>query len=145
MSIEAAGSIVGERPGERATWSRARTPRPTTATNVYRCLDVLDVRWPERIRDRVGLARAVANNYNDVKHYDRGEFPDHDESYVVSEVNQMIVRLLAIHITGRDEELLAPYREGSALHKIEQVVDGFGLRVDENGVWHRDADGTTSG
>jgi hypothetical protein len=41
-----------------------------------------------------------------VKHYDRGDFPDHDESYVVSEVNQTIVRLLAIHITGRGDELL---------------------------------------
>lgn len=137
MSIEAAGSIIGERPDERATWSRGS--KPTTATYVYRCLDLLDVRWPERIGSRVGLARAVANSYNAVKHYDRGEFPDHDESYVVSEVNQMIVRLLAIHITGRDDELLASYRDGSDLYKIKQIVDGYGLRVDEDGVWHRDA------
>ena len=66
--------------------------------------------WPECIRDRVGVSRAIANNYNDVKH-DRGEFPDHDESYVVTEVNQLIVRLLAIHITGQGDELLSSYRE----------------------------------
>lgn len=144
MSIEAAGGILGERAGERVTWSRGRTPRPTTATHVYRCLDALDVRWPERIRDRVGLSRAIANNYNDVKHYDRGEFPDHDESYVVSEVNQMIVRLLAIHITGRGEELLSSYREGNNLFEIKQVLDGYGLRVDETGDWHRDTDGVPS-
>ncbi|KFF58147.1 hypothetical protein JF66_20820 [Cryobacterium sp. MLB-32] len=141
MSIEAAGGILGEHDGERATWSRGR---PTTATYVYRCLATLDVRWPQRIRDQVGLSRAIANNYNDVKHYDRGEFPDHDESYVVSEVNQMIVRLLAIHITGRGDELLSPYREGNKLYEIQQVLDGYGLRVDETGHWHRDVDDVPS-
>ena len=102
------------------------------------------MRWPERIRDRVGLSRAIANNYNDVKHYDRGDFPDHDESYVVSEVNQMIVRLLAIHLTGRGEQLLSSYRDGNDLYKIKQVLDGYGLRVDETGCWHRDADDVLS-
>ena len=141
MSIEAAGGILGERHGEQATWNRKR---PTTATYVYRCLDVLDVLWPDRIRDRVGLSRAIANNYNDVKHYDRGEFPDHDESYVVSEINQMIVRLLAIYIIGRGEELLSSYREGNNLYAIKQVLDGYGLRVDETGRWHRDTNDVTS-
>lgn len=138
MSIEAAGGILGERDGERETWSRGGTGRPTTATYAYRCLDALDVRWPERIGDRIGLSRAIANNYNAVKHYDRGDFPNHDESYVVSEVNQMIVRLLAMQITGRGEELLESYRNGSNLYEIKQVLDGYGLRVDETGRWHRD-------
>jgi hypothetical protein len=142
MSIEAAGGILGERPGERVTWSRARNPRPTTATYVYRCLDVLDVQWPERISNRVGLSRAIASNYNDVKHYDRGEFPDHEESYVVSEINQMIVRLMAIHVSGRGEHLLAAYREGNNLYEIKQVLDAYGIRVDGDGRWHRDLDGS---
>ena len=138
MSIEAAGGILGERPGERVTWSRGRSPKPTTATYVYRCLDALDVLWPERIRNRVGLSRAVANNYNDVKHYDRGDFPDHDESYAVSEINQMIVRLVAIYITGRGDDLLASYRAGNNLYAIQQVLDGYRLRVDDDGRWQRD-------
>lgn len=136
MSIEAAGGILGERAGEQVTWSRAR--RPTTATYIYRCLDVLDVRWPDRIENRIGLSRAIANNYNEVKHYDRGDFPDHDESYVSSEINQMIVRLLAIHITGTSEELLADYREGDRFYEIKQVLDAYGLSVDEDGNWLRD-------
>jgi hypothetical protein len=137
MSIEAAGGILGEQSGERITWHRGR---PTTATYVYRCLDTLDVQWPERIRDRVGLSRAIANNYNDVKHYDRGEFPDREESSVVSEVNQMIVRLLAVHLTGRGGELLSPYRQGNELYKIKQLLDAYELRIDELGRWHHDDD-----
>jgi len=141
MSIEAAGAILGERPGEQIT---RRGGRPTTATYVYRCLDALDVLWPERIRDRIGLSRAIANNYNHVKHFDRGEFPNHNETYVVSEVNQMIVRLLAIHITGQGEELLSSYRKGDDLYRIDQLVDGYGLRVDEAGCWHCDNKGVPS-
>ena len=135
MSMEAAGGILGERSGEDRPSQRGHK---TTATYVYRCLDAIDVRSGHR--DRIGLARAIANNYNDVKHYDRGDFPDHDESYIVSEVNQLIVRLLAIHVTGRGEELLAPYREGNGLYEIAQIVDFYRLRVDGDGHWLRDTE-----
>lgn len=138
MSIEAAGGLIGERPEERDTWSRSRKPYPTMATYVFRCLDLLDVRWPEPIADRVHLARAVANNYNDVKHFDRGDFPQHDESDVVSEVNRMIVRLLAIHLTGRGDELLASLRQHGGMHEIQQMLDAYGLSLDESGKWKRD-------
>lgn len=138
MSIEAAGGIIGERAGERVTWSRGPNPRPTTSTYVYRCLDVLDVMWPEGIRDRIGLARAIAKTYNEVKHYDRGDFPDHEESYVVSEVNQMIVRLLAIYVTGRGDDLLNSYRAGNDLDEIKEILNSYGISVDADGHWQHD-------
>lgn len=139
MSMEAAGGIIGERPGEKVTWGKGKTPRPTTATYVYRCLDVLDVRWPERVGDRIGLSRAIANAYNDVKHYDRGDFPEHDEVHVVSEISQMIVRLLAIHVAGRADDLLPYYRESERFYEIKQALDAYELRLDEAGKWIRDS------
>lgn len=138
MSMEAAGGIIGERPGERVTWTGGGRARPTTASYVYRCLDVLGVQWPSRIADRVGLAKAVANNYNDVKHYDRGEFPDRAESYLTSEVNQLIVRLLAIHLTGRGDELLAPFRRGENLYRIEQAFESYAMTIGPDGAWDLD-------
>lgn len=140
MSMEAAGGIIGERPGERETWSRGGRPRPTTATYVYRCLDVLNVRWPEGVNNMTGLSRAIADTYNDVKHYDRGDFPGHEESYVVSEISQMIVRLLAIHVTGRGDDLLTTYRESDQFYKIKQTLDAYRLSVVESGQWVRDAE-----
>lgn len=139
MSMEAAGGIIGERPGENATWSKGGRRRPTSATYVYRCLDVLAVRWPERLGNHVGLSRAIANAYNDVKHYDRGDFPEHDEVHVVSEISQMIVRLLAIHVAGRADDLLAPYREAEQFYQIDQAVEAYQLRLDEAGEWVRDS------
>lgn len=138
MSMEAAGGILGERPGERDTWTKGG--KPSTATYVFRCLEVLNVRWPERIGNRAGLSRAIADSYNGVKHYDRGDFPDHEESYIVSEIAQMIVRLLAIHITGRDDDLLATYRESDQFYKIKQSLESLGLSVNEEGKWLRDGE-----
>lgn len=63
----------------------------------------------------------------------------------MSEINQTIVRLLAILITGRGEDLLPSNREGDNLYEIKQVLDGYGLRVDETGRWHRDTDDVPSG
>lgn len=137
MSMEAAGGIIGERPGERVTWSRGK--RPTMATYVYRCLDVLAVFWPERLGDRVRLSHAVANSYNDIKHYDRGDFPELDEAHVVSEINKMIVRLLAVYVVGRADCVLEPYRKSDQFYQIQQLLDGYGLAIDENGKWSRTA------
>ena len=51
----------------------------------------------------------------------------------------MIVRLMAIHLTGRREDILAPYRGGNNLHELKQVVDAYGLGADENGCLRRDS------
>lgn len=135
MSMEAAGSIIGERSGEEAIWRKGK--RPTMATYVYRCLDVLDVRWPERLGDRIRLSHAVANSYNDIKHYDRGDLPELDEAHVVGEINKMIVRLLAVYVAGRADSILEPYRESDQFSHIWQLLDAYRLTIDENGKWIR--------
>lgn len=139
MSMEAAGGLIGERLGEGATYTKGKKPKPTTATYVYRCLDALAVCWPEGLGDRVRLSRAIANSYNDVKHYDRGDFPEHDEGHVVSEINKMIVRLLAVYVAGRADCILEPYRKSDQFYQIRQLLDVYGLMIDENGKWSRTA------
>ncbi|WP_231735211.1 hypothetical protein [Microbacterium hominis] len=133
MSLEAAGQLIGEQPGEAATYHRGRR---TTATYVYRCLELLGIRWGEYIHSQTGLAKAIANNYNAVKHADRGAFPDHVETFLIGDVNQLIVRLLAIRLTGRAEELLQRYRDGSELWQIKQRFDAYRVRIaDDLGAW----------
>lgn len=132
MALEAAGQLIGLREGEEATWGRGK---PSTATYVFRCLDLLAVKWGDYISSDIGLARAIANNYNDVKHFDRGDFPDHEETYLVSSVNKLLVRLLALHLTGKGDELLEPYRDGKELWPIQQRFEVVGMRVDDDGNW----------
>jgi hypothetical protein len=132
MSIEAAGAILGRQAGEDELWNgRGRTP---TKVNAYRCLQYLELPL-EVLGDRVGLAIAIANNYNDVKHYDRGDFPEHGATFLVSRLNRLIVRLIALSLADANGALLLPYRNGSELHEIKQEIDGWKAHVDHDGNW----------
>lgn len=130
-AIEAAGSEVGEQDGEADTYGRGGV---TTATHAYRCLCVLDLPWGGYVDNISGLARAMADNYNDLKHADRGEFPDFTRTYLVSVVNRWVVRLLALRLAGSDD-LLTPHRTESALAHVKQAFDASGLRVTADGKW----------
>lgn len=133
MGLEAAGGLLGEQEGEQPTLHRGR---PTTATNVYRALHVLQLDW-SGVGSELGLARAVANNYNDVKHSDRGDLPDQDSTFLVSRINELVVRLLALRLTGRGDELLAPYRDGNEMWKIKEDFRLNRLSVLDDGTWMR--------
>lgn len=136
MSMEAAGQLLGKQSGEESTYGQGRKPAPTTATNVYRCLAVLDIGWGDYIHSNVGLARAVANSYNTIKHPSRGGFPDPAETHLVADVSELIVRLLAVRLTGQVAKLLTRYAEGNELWPIKQRFETQQLRIaDENGSW----------
>ncbi|GAA1059014.1 ApeA N-terminal domain 1-containing protein [Agromyces bracchium] len=133
MALEAAGQLIGERPGEEATYGRAR---PSMATYVFRCLDYLDIGWDDYIHSQVGLARAISNNYKRVKHADNGAFPDHVETALIGEVNELVVRLLAASLTGAADELLQRYRSGSELWQLQQLFEANEVRIDDDaGTW----------
>lgn len=140
MALEAAGQRIGQRPGENATYDRGRG-RPTMATYVYRCLELLGIRWGDYIHSQVGLARAISNNYKRVKHADNGAFPDHVETYLVSVINELVVRLLAANLTGSADELLGRYRAGSELWTVQQQFEAHRVRIgDDQGAWVSTAD-----
>ncbi|MDQ4213742.1 hypothetical protein [Microbacterium capsulatum] len=134
MAMEAAGQHIGFRSGEDETYSGKRT---TTATYVYRCLDLLGLDWGDRIDGTIGLARAVANSYNTIKHPDRGAYPDITESAIVARVGRLIVRLLALHVAGSDA-LLKELRDARDVLLVRQDLIDYGLRVDHDGNWIRD-------
>lgn len=129
-SIEAAGQIMGLRPGEEDTYWRNR---PTTSTYVYRCLEMLGIDWGTTASNFQALARAVANTYNDIKHADRGDFPHPDVQYVVSVVLRYMARLLALHIVDDTGGLLSTFREERALLRLHNILEQSGIKFDESG------------
>lgn len=138
MSMEAAGGLIGHRPGEEATYTEKG--RRTTATYPYRCLDLLGLTWGPRVESNVGLAQALADMYNHVKHADRGEFPETDRAIIASRITRLVVRLLALHLTGKGDELLAPYRDDDPPWRIQEQFDLRRLRIDHSGKWHSTED-----
>lgn len=93
MALEAAGHLVGVVPGEETTYTKRRPRRPTTATYVFRVLADLGLVLPRAGVSMEGIARGVANNYNSIKHYDRGQFPDEVHTYLIGRLAMFVARL----------------------------------------------------
>jgi hypothetical protein len=134
-SVEAAGQIIGKRNGEEVTYHRGRT---TTATYVFRCLDVLEIKWGGIAPSTNALARAIANTYNDIKHFDRGELPRADVLHVVGVILRYIARLLALHIVDDSGNLLEGFRKDRALWRVQQVYETYQISFNERGETIRD-------
>lgn len=131
MSMEAAGSLIGCVAGEAETYTPNNKPK--TATYMYRCLSRAGWSWGEISESTAGLAQAMANNYNTIKHFDRGEFPDQAETYLISATMNLIVRMLSIRLaTGNHSNSFF----GEFVHDYEVLQEEFsvrGLRVNAAG------------
>ena len=104
------------------------------ATYVFRCVASLDVDWARAADSQVGIARAVADNYRKIKHFDTGDdFPNGDETFLVSQVAAVVVRLLTANLVVPD---------GSLAQNWQTIVeDAFGwfethaLRINDDGIF----------
>ncbi|MFD4754423.1 hypothetical protein [Streptomyces sp. NPDC058426] len=134
MSMEAAGNLIGEVAEESPTLRS--NGKPTTATYMYRCLIRTGWDWSEIGASPVGLARAIANNYNTIKHFDRGHFPDPVETHLVSSLTALVVRMLALRIA--QPSLNAANLFGAHVHDFDRLKESFesaGVAVDEGGAF----------
>lgn len=135
MSIEAAASKMGAVRGEECVGgARGRRNLPIAAC-VYRCLKTVDIQWPDRISSLEGLAKAIANVYNSIKHADRGRFPDVVKVRVICRVNEMIVRMLAVYVAGAGERVFPRYRKSVEVESVVSILSKYDCRIKEDGSW----------
>jgi hypothetical protein len=131
MSLEAAGQILGKANGEEVTHKKGRSPE-TMATYVFRCLSSLSVDWSRAADSNAGIARAVSNNYRNIKHFDTGDdFPDGDETFLVSQIAAVTVRLLVGNLVVPDGSLAQNWQT-----IVEDALGWFevhGLRITDDG------------
>lgn len=121
VSLEAAGLIIGEVEGEKSSWFRGR---PTTATFVFRCLHTANLDWSEIAESRMALAKAIAGNYNDVKHAKRGPMPSPEDTYVAGKVALMVVRTLALKLLDPTMRLIETIgKDWKFVQFKKQIVD----------------------
>jgi hypothetical protein len=130
MSLEAAGNLLGYFSGEEVT---RNSSRPTMATFAFRALASLNLDWCDISASAVGLARAIANNYNTIKHYDRGQFPDAAQTYVISRVATMIVRLLAVNLIDPSGQLIREYADISLFTELKTTFKQLELYIEDTG------------
>ena len=125
MGLEAAGSIFGKIPGEEQTTGRGGSA--TTATYMFRSVAQSGLDIQGIAESRTGLAKAIANNYNTIKHYGRGHFPDATETYYVGEISLIIARIIAVSLAGAT----AFFR--LALDDIREEFADLDLYIDNQG------------
>lgn len=130
MSIEAAGHLIGKRPGEECTYAGKNL---VTSTYVYRCLEVVGVHWGEIAPDYEALARGLGKTYNATKHFNKGKYPDAEVLYLVSEVLRYIVRLLALHLADDTGDLLADFKKEGTLLRLKNLHKHYGVSFDTKG------------
>ncbi|MEU3494471.1 hypothetical protein ABZ747_13405 [Kitasatospora cineracea] len=94
MGLEAAGSIFGFTDGEEVT--RQSNGRETVSTYIFRCIVKSEVDIQGISTCAAGLARALANNYNTIKHYDRGQFPDATQTHLLGIISLIISRAISV-------------------------------------------------
>lgn len=131
LSLEAAGHLVGKVDGEEDTYTRRKIP--STSTYVLRVLADVGLDWSETAASLVGLARGVANNYNDIKHYDRGRFPDGVHSYLISRVSQVLVRLFLLKRIDESGALVEAYGKSYPFTQLKEAFAAQGKFLDVDG------------
>ncbi|MFX1820959.1 hypothetical protein PV768_14280 [Pseudarthrobacter sp. CC4] len=134
VSLEAAGHLIGEVEGERESWStRGKRSYPTTATYVFRALAAVNLDWFDVAASRLALARAIANNYNDVKHPERGPMPPAEHTYVAGKIALLVVRLLALRLMEPDMDLIKAFGEDWKFNQFKQQIVGMDVYADASG------------
>lgn len=123
VSLEALGTFIGFKSGEYETYSEGRQTQEwaekmnsqfvsrstskscmTVATNIYRAISNLELDWDAFTVSEVGLARSIADNYNTIKHPDKGAMPLSLHTRILSDVSCGVARLNALKLAGIDLE-----------------------------------------
>lgn len=130
VSLEAAGHLIGSVEGEQ----ESRNGKiPTTATFVFRSLSAINLDWSEIAESTMGLARAIAGNYNDVKHAKRGPMPPSELTYVAGKVALLVVRLLALKLMDPSMKLIESYAKDWKFSQFKRQIVDMNIYVDKEG------------
>jgi len=104
----------------------------TTTTDIYRALVSVGIDWTPFAMSTVGLARAIRNNYIDIKHPGTGVMPDSFQTAVLSDISCGVARLSILKLIGVDLE--APGVESEQLfRRAKERLSDESLIVDQDG------------
>lgn len=100
--------------------------------HIEKCLAAADLDWPQ-IGSRIGIAKAIANVNNDLKHPDRADYPETDELAAITRLSEVIARAQLFDLLGVDPQLRAEFiRSNDARYAIESFTQ-LGITVTDDG------------
>ncbi|MBM2618682.1 hypothetical protein JIG36_24290 [Actinoplanes sp. LDG1-06] len=128
MSVEALGIALGSAFGEEPTLTSV-SARPTTSTYFYRVIDALDIDVSAVAESRIEFARAMASNYNTIKHPDRGDFPDALHSIYAGKISLALARMAILQRLPSAGGTVAKYAKGWQVSRIFDGMKADGVEV----------------
>lgn len=103
--------------------------------HVQKCLEEAQLDWPE-IGSRVGIAKAIANVNNDLKHPDRPEYPEIDELAGITRLAEVIARTQLFDLLGLDPILRTDFLASNDVRYAVQGFTAIGITVNEDGTFN---------
>ncbi|WP_341934026.1 hypothetical protein MRBLWO14_003143 [Microbacterium sp. LWO14-1.2] len=105
---------------------------------ILRCIERANLDWPS-IGPRVGIAKALANMNNDLKHPDRGSYPDGDALAVMVDLAKVIARAQLFPLLAVPDERRESFFGWGDAGSAVRAFGAAGITVDEAGAIHRRA------
>jgi hypothetical protein len=100
--------------------------------SIKMCLDGADLDFP-KIGSREGIARAIANLNNELKHPDRAHLPASDELHCIVSLAKIIARAQPFDLLGTAPSAKDAFLRSRDAHQAMELFDLCGLRVGDNG------------
>ncbi len=133
MSIEAIGQRLPKYDGEEETYSKRGKKRPTTATYFYRSIKATKVDTRSIAYSESGIASALADNYNTLKHSDRGGFPDPAFIFFAGHLTLAISRIYLTRILLLEAEATDTYFNSHLISQISQEMIANKVHINADG------------
>jgi hypothetical protein len=128
MSLEALGNRIRRMESEECTHHRGR---PTMATWVLRCI-MNSHHESTPAESHVLFARAIAKNYNTIKHPGSTEFPDPLHTFILKELSTSIARHNIVKM-ALDDAVFANIDASEPYTQADLMLRSNGLVIEENG------------
>lgn len=110
--------------------------RRSMADNIQKCLQDAHLDWPE-IGSQEGVARAIANANNDLKHPDRENTPDPDVLAGVTRLAEIIARAQVFDTLDLADEVRRQFVSGNDARHAVGIFTHNGITITDNGSCRR--------
>lgn len=104
--------------------------------HIVKCLEAAGLDWPE-IGSRIGIAKAISNVNNDLKHPDRESYPDTDVLAGVKELAEVVARAQLFDLLDVDDTHRQQFVTGNDVRNAVWIFEDANLTVTDDGAFVR--------
>lgn len=106
--------------------------------HIEKCLEEAELEWTA-IGSRIGIAKAIANINNDLKHPDRADYPETDELAAVTHLCEIIARAQLFDLLDLNDELRGEFLGSNDARWASEAFTKLGMTITDEGKFVRGA------